>query len=333
LVRRDRWACSDMLDGYSQPPVVSMDLSGVFVPVITPYRVDSGEVDQGGFQRNLRWLLGHPIRGIVVGGSTGEAVLLDEDERSRLIDVARGEIVDGRLLLAGTGSESTRASIRLTRQAADLGVDGVLVQPPSFYRGSMTDQALELHYRAIADASPVPVVIYQVPKRLGSIELTTSLVSRLASHPNIVGIKDSISEPSDQSELCGMDGGRFQVLAGSGSHLVSSLRSGAVGGILGVANIVPGHCAELMSATLDGKEERARLLQELVSSLHQEIVVQTGVAGLKHALKLLGLAGGLPRAPLLAVPEPMRRTILDSLARVGLPVSQSVEGSVPAPIP
>ena len=123
-----------------------IDLSGIFIPLTTPFRKGSGELDAEGFRRNLRGLLAHPVRGVVVGGSTGEAMLLDEAERSALLHIAREEVPENRLLLAGTGVESTRATLRLTRRAADLGVDAVLVQPPAFYKADMTAEVLEAHY-------------------------------------------------------------------------------------------------------------------------------------------------------------------------------------------
>ena len=148
-----------------------IDLSGVHIPTVTPFDA-AGEVDLEAFRENATAWLSHPIRGFVVGGSTGEAVLLDEDERVRLWEAAR-EALGDRILIGGTGAESLRATIRLTKAAAAAGADAVLVQPPAFYRGAMRAEVLADHFRAVADASPVPVIVYQVPLHLGSLDIPT----------------------------------------------------------------------------------------------------------------------------------------------------------------
>ena len=170
---------------------MSVGLSGVLVPCTTPFDPVTGELDLVGFRTNVRHFMTHPVRGIVVGGSTGEAVLLDEDERLALLEGARDLVPHDRLVIAGTGAESTRATIRRCHLSAEKGADAVLVQPPAFYKGAMTDTALLEHYGAVAAASPVPVILYQVPLRMSTLELSTNLVVDLAKIDNVVGLKDS----------------------------------------------------------------------------------------------------------------------------------------------
>jgi 4-hydroxy-2-oxoglutarate aldolase len=297
-----------------------VDLSGVHIPTVTPFAPGTGDVDLTAFGSNLRAWLEHPIAGLVVGGSTGEAVLLDEDERTGLWRAAR-EAIDGAhpgggpLLIAGAGAESTRATARLCRSAAAAGADAVLVQPPAFYKGAMTPEALAFHYRAVGDASPVPVIVYQVPLRLSTLDLPTGLVAELARHANVVGVKDSRGRLELVGELVDATRGQdFQVLVGNGALLYAALEAGAVGGILAVANLVPGDCAALFDAWRQGRASEAGRLQERVGPLHDEIVAGMGVPGIKAALDLLGRAGGDPRPPLRPLAEARRAALRERLA-------------------
>lgn len=275
-----------------------MDLSGILIPAATPFDAVTGEVDVVAFRSNLRRWLESSVRGVVIGGSTGEAVLLDRDERASLLEAARDLVPDDRLLVAGTGAESTRETRRLTRDAAERGVDAVLVQPPAFYRGQMTPEALRDHYRAVADDSPVPVILYQVPLRFSTVELVSGLVADLSQHGNVVGIKDSRGDLEALGTLLEAVRSGFQVLVGSGSALYASLEVGAVGGILGVANLLPGETAELHEAFASGRMPEAGRLQEAVGPVHTRVVGGLGVPGVKAALDLLGYRGGDPRPPL-----------------------------------
>ena len=296
---------------------MSVDLSGVFVPCTTPFDPVTGDVDLVGFRANVRSFMAHPIRGIVVGGSTGEAVLLDEDERELLLEGARDLVPDDRLVVVGTGAESTRATIRRCQAWAEKGADAVLVQPPAFYRGAMTDAALLEHYRAVAGASPIPVILYQVPLRLSTIEFSTNLVAGLAKIANVVGIKDSRGSLELVGELVERTPDAFQVLIGSGAVLYGGLEVGAVGGILSVANLAPGSAAAIHTAFKAGDSAEAGRNQEAVAAVHTEIVAALGVPGVKMGLDLLGLQGGDPRPPLGPLPDGKREDVARVLHRAG----------------
>jgi 4-hydroxy-2-oxoglutarate aldolase len=275
-----------------------MDLGGVLIPAVTPFDPVSGDVDLVGYRGNLRLWLEHPVRGIVVSGSTGEAVLLDDDERTRLLEGVREIIPSDRLLVAGTGAESRRTTIRLTQSAAAAGADAVLVQPPAYYKAAMTPEVLRDHYQAVADASPIPVIIYQVPLRFSTIDFPTGLLAELSTHPNIVAVKDSRGNLDLVGDLVTQTQKGFQVLVGSGAHLFASLEIGVVGGILGVANVAPAESSALHRAFLDGRSSEAGRLQERIGPVHNEIVAKRGVPGVKAAMNLLGYQGGRPRPPL-----------------------------------
>ncbi|MBI4520301.1 MAG: dihydrodipicolinate synthase family protein [Gemmatimonadetes bacterium] len=308
-----------------------IDLSGVLLPVTTPFDPVTGDLDYVALRANLRRWLEEPVRGIVTSGSTGESVFLDESERLGLVRFAR-ELVDaGRLLVAGTGLESTRGTIRLTRGAAEAGADAVLVQPPAYYRGDMTPGALRDHYRAIAEASPVPVILYQVPPRLSTLELAAGLVADLSTHPNIVGIKDSRGDLTLVGALLAQVRPGFQVLVGSGAHFYAGLAVGATGGILAAALLAAGEYAAIWSAHRAGRNAEAGALQERMAPVHQRIVSTLGVPGIKAALDLLGFTGGRPRPPLAPLDLRARadvKRILEAagLARPGVSRPASVVG-------
>jgi 4-hydroxy-2-oxoglutarate aldolase len=296
----------------------SIDLSGVLIPTTTPFDPVTGDVDIVGHRSNLRGFLEHPVRGVVIAGSTGEAVFLDRDERLSLIQATRSVLPGDRLLVAGTGAESTRGTVRLCRDAAQAGADAVLVQPPAYYKGAMSPAVLLDHYRAVADECAVPVILYQVPLRFSTLDLATGLVAELSAHENIVAIKDSRGDLALVGELVTQTRDGFQVLVGNGAKFYGALEIGGVGGILGVANLAPGLCAEVHQAFVAGRGAEAGRLQDTVAPLHVEIVGKRGVPGVKRALDLLGFRGGDPRLPLRPLPQSEDDALRGLLSAAGL---------------
>ena len=295
-----------------------IDLSGVFIPAVTPFLPGNGGIDLPAMQENLRRWGDFPIQGVVIAGTTGEAVLVDEDERVELVAGAREALDPDILLTVGTGLESTRATLRLTRAVADEGADAVLVQPPAYYKGAMTPEALREHYLAIADGSPVPVIVYQAPLRMSTLDFPTGLVAELSRHENIVGIKDSRGKLELVGELVEQCRKGFQVLVGSGALLYPALEVGAVGGIVAVANMAPGPSGELFQAYKAGRSAEAGQFQQQIGSLHNDIVGAIGVPGVKVALDLLDYRGGAPRPPIRPLGEKGRATVRESLVRNGV---------------
>lgn len=295
-----------------------MDLGGVLIPAATPFDPVTGDLDVVGMRANIRAWLEHRVLGVVIGGSTGEAVLLDEGERRTATETARDIVPSDRLLVVGTGAESTRGTIHLCRMAADAGADAVLVQPPAFYKGAMTPEALRVHYQKVADESPLPLIVYQVPLRMCTLDLPNGLICELSRHENVVGVKDSRGSLELVGEL--VDGCRegFQVLVGNGALLYASLEVGAAGGILGVANLAPGETADLVRAFADGRNAEAGRLQERIGPVHKSVVGGYGVAGVKAGLDLIGLRGGAPRPPLRPLPESGLAEVRNVLERAEL---------------
>lgn len=274
-------------------------LEGILGPVVTPFDA-SGELDTAAFRRNIRAHLDAGLHGIVVAGSTGEAALLDEDEREALLEAARAEVPAERPLVAGIGAESTRVTIARARRAGVHGADAVLVVAPHYYGDAMTPDALGDHYRRVADASPVPVMLYTIPKYM-HFALAPTLVQELARHDNIVGMKDSSGDAALFREYLAAKSDTFQVLTGSGTLLGEALRMGADGAILAVALFAPMHSLLVLAAVRDGDEDALRSAQAHLTPLASKIVARLGVAGVKAALDAVGLTGGPVRPPLRAL--------------------------------
>ena len=305
---------------------MTVDLSGVHIPCVTPFDPVTGDVDLVGFRANLRSWCDTYISGIVVGGSTGEAVLLDDDERAQLLEGARDVVPPDRCLIAGTGAESTRRTIRLCAMAADQGADAVLVQPPAFYKGAMTDEALIAHFTRVANKSPVPVILYQVPLRLSTLDLSGNFVEVMSRHENVVGIKDSRGSLDLVGELAQRTADDFQVLVGSGAVFYGALEVGAVGGILGVANLAPALSAAVHAEYAAGRSSEAGRLQETLGPLHNAVVGGLGVAGVKAGLDMLGMRGGDPRSPLRPLTDEARKQVSRAVEQAGL--VNSIDGPI-----
>lgn len=276
-----------------------MALRGILPPLVTPFRED-GALDVGAFEANLEAYAAEDLAGYLVLGSNGEAASLTEDEKLDLVRAARRRS-GGRALLVGTGLESTRATIDLTRKAADLGADGALVLTPSYYKAQMTVEALRRHFEAVADASPVLVYIYSVPVFTG-LPFPAPLAPLLAAHPRIAGMKESSGDLALMGRLLASVPESFAVACGSAPVLYPALCLGSPAGILAVANCAPGPAAALVRAFEQGDHERARRIQRALSPLATAVTATYGVAGLKVATDLAGFRGGAVRSPLLPAP-------------------------------
>ncbi len=287
-----------------------MDLSGVYPPIITPFRADGDAVDLQALTHNAERWMTTGLRGLVVLGSNGEAPLLDELESDAVIEAVRSRVPPDRLLIAGTGRQSTRATIAASRRAGALGVDAVLVLTPSFFKPQMTPDAFVRHYTHVAEASPVPVILYNFTALTG-VTLSPDVVARLAEHPNIIGIKESGGDAGFVSSLVDETPAEFSVLVGSAPTFYSSLLCGAAGGIMALACVVPGPCVELFELVRSRRLDEARSLQRRLTPLARLVTRAHGVPGLKAALDLTGYVGGVPRPPLL----PPSREIHDELTR------------------
>ncbi len=248
-------------------------------------------------------------------GSTGERVHLDEREYVAVIETARREVPSHFSLIAGAGQQSTRGTIEEIRRAAAAGADAALVLTPHFYRTALTSEVLIKHYNAIADASPVPVILYSMPALTG-IKIEPETAARLSEHENIIGIKDSSADIDGLKETVKLARSDFAVLTGNGTVFNEGLRAGARGGILAVGCAAAELCLAIFAAAGAGELGRAARLQSALSPLAAAVTTRFGIGGLKAALELRGYAGGLPRLPLPKPDESAREEIRKCLGEV-----------------
>ena len=282
-------------------------MRGVFPPITTPFDRASGDIAALPFRQNIERLLAAGVSGIVVSGSTGEAALLDADEQRRLVEIARDTMTDGAWLIAGTGGESTRETIALTRAAAAAGADAVLVRPPSYFSAAASPATLVTHFRAVADASPVPVLIYNIPKYT-HISLAPGLLQQLAGHERIIGVKDSSGDAKNVAAYREAVP-QWTIVVGGASLLLTALELGCQGGIVGVACFHPGLCVQLLREFEQGHRDAAGALQERITPLDKEIIGKLGPAGVKAAMDAAGLYGGPVRAPLAPLSDNDRERV------------------------
>jgi 4-hydroxy-2-oxoglutarate aldolase len=297
-----------------QKPTLS--LSGVIAPIPTPFDT-AGDIHFEALAANLQRWNQSGLRGYVVLGSNGEGVYVDQEEKMRVWDSARRAIPPEKVLIAGTGCESTRETITLTRRAADVGADAALVLTPHYFGPKMTADGLVQHYQAVADTSPIPILIYNVPKFTG-VNMEAAAVARASQHPNIIGIKDTSGNITQLADTVRQAEPAFQVLAGSAGFFFAGLAVGAVGGILALANIAPERMVELYGLFLDNRWEAAAELQRRMIPVNGAITARFGIAGLKAAMDMLGYYGGPVRSPLLQTTESERQALRAILIEGGI---------------
>jgi 4-hydroxy-2-oxoglutarate aldolase len=289
-----------------------MDFAGVHAPIPTPFD-GGGALDLEKFKTLFpRWLK-TPLAGFVVLGSTGEAVLVDEEESAAVIAAARDLVPRNRHFIVGTGRESTQAAVRAARGAAGLGADAVLVRTPGFFKPQMTTDALVRHYTTVADESPVPVLLYNFTAMTG-VNLQADAVAVLSRHPNVIGVKESGGDVGQIADLVAATPREFQVLAGSAGTFLPALSVGVRGGILALACVLPEACCRLYVLARDGRSEEALNRQQQLLGIARLIGTKYGVPGLKAAMQIAGADAGMPRAPLKPVPEAVVQTLRGALA-------------------
>ncbi len=281
-------------------------LEGIIPPIVTPFEAD-GRLDLAGYEANVESYAGCDFSGLLVLGSNGEAVCLSEEEKVAIIRAAVAKS-NGRPIYAGTGTESTRTTIELTKKAADAGATAALVLNPFFFKGHLNAEALRLHYEAVADVSRIPVLIYSMPGATG-LPIPPAVAHQLAQHPNIRGMKDSSGDIANLQRILAGVPKEFPLAAGSAPVLYSALALGASGGVLAVAGCAPEATVAVYRAFKAGDHEKARRLQLALTPLAIAVTATYGVAGLKAAVTLSGRVGGVPRPPLAAATEAERSEI------------------------
>ncbi len=282
---------------------------GIYPPVPTFFD-EREDLDLATFRQHITRLSESGIAGYVVMGTNGEAVHLTSIERAQVIEAAREAAGDDAQILAGCGDQSTRTTITNCQQAMRSGANFALVLPPFYFKGRMDARALITHYRTVADKSPLPIVIYNMPASTASLDLDATTICTLAEHPNIVGVKDSAGNIAKLAQIVAYMGhaetSHFHVFAGSAGYLLPALVIGAVGAVAALANIFPQEVCRVQELFNAGQLEEARILQALLVPANTAVTTTYSVPGLKAALELTTGYGGRPRLPLLPLTEQER---------------------------
>ncbi len=289
-----------------------MDFSGVFAALTTPFAADDS-VAIADLKQNIKRYNATGLAGYAVQGSTGESVLLSRAEWDSVLVAAKEAASPQKRLLAGTGEESTAETISRSKRAAELGYHAALVKTPYYYKPVYKPEVFIAHYRRVADASPIPVLLYSVPQFTG-ISLEAPEVAVLAEHPNIIGIKESSGHVQRVGEMVAATPASFQVLTGGAGVLLPSLTVGAKGAILALASALPEKCAELYEVTRRGQLEGARELQKNLLRASKLIVSELGIPGVKFVMDQRGYRGGVTRSPLLPLSDAAKVRVLEFLA-------------------
>ena len=298
---------------------MAKSLEGVFAALTTPFA--GGEIAIDGFRKNILRYNTTGLAGYVVLGSTGEAVLLEDAESEKLVAAARATAAPEMKVIAGASRESTRLTIEVASRLAGLGADAVLIKPPHYYKSLMKQEVIKHYYFEVADKSPVPVLIYNIPQNTG-ISVDPSTVIELSRHPNMAGVKDSSGALSNLADVVPGVRPDFRFLLGAGSIFLAGLLFGASGGVLAMAAAVPDLCVQIQVLFRRGKLVEARQLQLDLTPLNKALTQTLGIPAIKHALDLLGYAGGAPRPPLLPLDEAGKDQVRGLLAKLGLLESQ-----------
>jgi 4-hydroxy-2-oxoglutarate aldolase len=291
-----------------------MNIAGIFPALVTPFEAD-GSVSLRGVKENIRLYNQIGLAGYVALGSTGESVMLSRDEGESVLAAVKEAAAPEKLLIAGTGVESTAETIVRTKRAAALGFQVALVKTPYYYKPAYKAETYIQHYRAVADASPIPVLLYSVPIFTG-VTLETPEIVALAAHPNIIGIKDSSGSIQRIGEVVSTGPDDFYVLTGGAAVVYPALAMGARGAILALACALPEKCVELYELFQQNRHADARALQHLLVNASKRIVSEHGIAGLKHVMQLRGYHGGVPRLPLLPVKEEKKQQLAAIIAEL-----------------
>jgi 4-hydroxy-2-oxoglutarate aldolase len=295
--------------------MTQVDLNGIFPPITTPFVDDSVAYDKLVFNIEKWGQTG--LKGFVVLGSNGEYVSLSEEEKRRVVETVVQAAPVNMSVIAGTGCESTRETVRLTADCAALGAHAALVVTPHYFGGRMSAEALFKHFTTVADSSPIPIILYNVPK-FTHVNLAANVVARLSRHANIIGIKDSTGNVIQLGEFLNQVDADFSVLVGTAGALYGGLALGCAGGVLALANVAPENCVRIHKLVLEGDFRTARQIQLKMIPVNQAVTATFGVSGLKTALDLCSYFGGDPRAPLLPSSGEEKTAIVNILKQAGL---------------
>jgi 4-hydroxy-2-oxoglutarate aldolase len=276
-------------------------LSGVFPPCMTAFEKDAVAYDK--IRANIERYNTTPLRGYMPLGSNGEFQSLTDEESIKIIDVYRKHKAKSKVMIAGAARESAYTTGEFIKKIADKGIDFATILPPHYFVEFMTDEALLKYYTTIADHAPIPIMVYNAPKFASGLLLSPALITKLAQHPNIAGMKDTSKEDITTYVKAVPSGANFFVLAGTINKFYKGLQVGAIGGVLSIANYLPTMCCQLYTLFVEGKQEEAQKMDIYLRDLSSNAAGKAGVAGVKAAMDVLGFFGGDPRVPVLPLSD------------------------------
>ena len=289
-------------------------IKGVIPPMITPF-AENGDLDYAKHVHNLKEWNKHDLAGYLVLGSNSETVYLTEEEKLKLIELTVENKAKDKLVMVGTGMESTRATIELTNKAAKLGADCALIITPFYYTEKMNDEALINYFQEVADNVDIPILIYNVTKYT-HVNISPKAVEVLAKHPNIIGMKDSSgSVPQLVQFKAAIKGQEFNLLVGTAAAWYPALTLGIEASIMALVNCCPGECIDVQKEYDNGNDDKAREIYERVFPVNAAVTGKFGIAGLKYACDLLGFQGGLVRKPMLQITEDEKISLKEVLTK------------------
>lgn len=282
-------------------------LKGIIPALTTPFEAH-GAVALGRMRENIGAYNRTGLSGYLAFGSTGESVLLDRAEFERVLAAVREAAAPGRVLIAGTGAESTAEAISRTEVAAKLGYNYALVCPPCYFKPAMKSHVLVEHYRRVADAARIPILLYSVPQYTG-VAIEVDVAARLSEHPNVAGMKDSSGNVDRVGAILASVPETFELLTGASTTVYPSMTVGAKGGILALADFLPELCVALYDAIVARDARKSLELQRQLIPATNRIVGDMGIAGVKYAMDRRGYYGGPVRGPLLPLDEAQKKEV------------------------
>ncbi len=288
-------------------------IRGSFCALATPF--EGNAVDAATYAAFVRWHIEQGTNGLVPCGTTGESPTLSLEEQDLLIEICLKEAKGNIPVIAGTGSNSTAASIARTQRAEELGVDAAMLVAP--YYNKPTQEGLFQHYKAVAEATDLPIIVYNVPSRTVT-DVSVETLGRLSEIPNIIGVKDAtanLARVRQQREACGDD---FIQLSGEDVTALPFNEEGGVGCISVTANIAPALCAQMQAASLSGDQKAAKALEEKLMPLHEVLFLETSPGPVKYGLSLLGKCPEDVRLPLVTPTDATRTRVREAMAAAGL---------------
>jgi 4-hydroxy-tetrahydrodipicolinate synthase len=295
---------------------VKIKLEGIIPPHITPF-TNKDEIDEPALRKLIHFWLDRGLNGLMACGSNGEAPYLSREERRKIAAIVIDEVNGKVPVIAGTGAPSTKETILLTQDAADIGVDAAIVVTPYYFKPNSDE--LIAHYSAVLNAVDVPVILYNVPKFTGYNLNPTIVVELVEQYSQIIALKDSSGSFGQIADIIRQVGEKISVFAGTGDLILSSLLMGGMGGIVGVANVAPRLCSSIFRYYKKGQLDEAKNRQMIILQLNNLLTKRYNqISCTKEVMNQMGLPAGYPRRPCLPLKRTAKLDVSNAIQRLNL---------------